>query len=649
MWKNKTLATRIVVLVAAAFAFILIAFYFTVKLMSHEALKKTEKEKAQLILDTAAPLIAVRMHLQQDKKTRTILNQMMENPNVVSVKIIQHHQVLAHEKKHNVPLEATEYFTLRQEIRDPLNKTYLADLVLSYSNAVFTKQSRMYDFTLLVVMELLALFVILFTLYLRKLLKPLRNLTSKIKNFEPGKNMQLPTNLREDEIGQINAALTDMNERISEYDSAQRDKTQQLESEIAKKAEELEHLLYTDNLTHLPNRMKLLEDLEVRIDSVLIIANIDAFRQINDFYGQQAGDHVIQKVAAVLEQFSSNFPNMQTYRLSADEFAIFSQLPIEEDILESFLYKISEYFDVNAIMFEDIEIDVHITMGATRRIEQAIEKADIALKSARKNRLPFLIYDEEFNIESKYEANMLWLRKLKFAMANDNIIPYFQPIFDNQDHRIVSYECLMRMREGDGAILTPSYFLEVAKHARLYTRLTRIIVEKCCNHFRDIEASFSINLSSEDIHETATREFIKNKVLDTGVGKRMIFEILESEGIENYEEVSRFIDDMKAIGCRFAIDDFGTGYSNFEHLLRLNIDIIKIDGSLIEHLDKNDGAVEVVETIVEFIRRRKLVSVAEYVHSGPVFDIVKRLGIDRSQGHYLGEPKEETVTQNRPE
>ncbi|HHH72812.1 MAG TPA: adenylate/guanylate cyclase domain-containing protein, partial [Sulfuricurvum sp.] len=365
MWKNKTLATRIVVLVAAAFVIILIAFYFTVKLLSHEALKKTEKEKAQLIIDTASPLLAVRMHLRQDEKVRILLSQMMENQNITSVKLMKHHQVIAQERKHATPLHSSEYFTLRQEIRDPLNKTYLADLVLSYSNGAFIKQSRMYDFTLLIVMEFLALFVILFTLYLRKLLKPLRHLTTKIKDFEPGKTMKLPTNLRSDEIGQINAALSDMNERISEYDSAQRDKAEQLESEISKKAEELERLLFTDNLTNLPNRMKLLEDLEVRIDSVLIIANIDAFRQINDFYGQQAGDHVIKKVAAVLEQFATHFPNMQTYRLSADEFAIFSQLPIEEDTLNAFLKKISEYFDTNAITFEDIEIDVHITMGAT--------------------------------------------------------------------------------------------------------------------------------------------------------------------------------------------------------------------------------------------------------------------------------------------
>jgi len=642
MWKNKSLATRIVILVAAAFAFILIAFYTVVKFLSHDSLYSSEKEKAQLIADTATPLLAVRLHLQQHDKVETILHQMMENPNIVSIKLMQHRRILAEERRSHMARNASEYFTIQNEVRDPISKKPLADLRLSYSNQVFLKQSRLYDFTLLIVLEILSVFVILFTIYLRNLLKPLRHLTSKIKNFQPGTTMKLPNYLRADEIGQINAALADMHDRISEYDTEQRDKSEKLESEIAQKAEELHRLLFTDNLTSLPNRMKLLEDLEVRVDSVLIIANIDAFRQINDFYGHKAGDHIIKQAASVLTQFATHFPHTQTYRLSGDEFAIFSQLPIEEETLETFLNKINEYFDNHPIIFEDIEIDVHLTMGATLRIEKAIEKADIALKSARKSRLPYVIYDESLNVEGKYEANMQWLRKLKYAMANDNIIPYFQPIFDNQDHRIVSYECLMRLRENDGAILTPSHFLKVAKSARLYTRLTQIMVRKCCEHFQNKDAAFSINLSSEDMHDHTTKDFIITTVASTGVGDRIIFEILESEGIENYEEVSLFIDEMKKMGCRFAIDDFGAGYSNFEHLLRLNIDFIKIDGSLIENLDQNKNAAEIVETIVDFTHKRSLISIAEFVHSEPVFDAVKRLGIDRSQGYFLGEPKSDT-------
>lgn len=500
-----------------------------------------------------------------------------------------------------------------------------------------------FGFTPLTALELLALFTLLMTFYLHSLLKPLRQLSTTIDAVEPGSPLQLPIDARTDEIGRINHALSQMYHRLSAHETLRHDRETELESRIAQQNEALQRLLYTDNLTGLPNRMKLIEDLAGHTDAVLAIVNIDAFRQINDFYGQQAGDHIIKMAGHALTLLTEHCLLMKTYRLGGDEFALFCPRPIASEPLEAFLTEVTQYFSDNPVAFKDIDIDVHVTMGVTLKTDKAIEKADIALKNARKRGLSYVVYDESLNVEGRYEANMQWLRRLKYAIANDNIIPYYQPIFDNQDHRVVSYECLMRLRENDGTIIAPLNFLPVAKRARLYTRLTQIMVKKCCEHFREKEAMFSINLSAEDIRDDATKEMIRHTVEFTGVGERIIFEILESEGIENYEEVSRFIDEMKQIGCRFAIDDFGAGYSNFEHLLRLSIDFIKIDGSLIHNLDSNENASEIVETIIEFAHKRSLISIAEFVHCDPVFDAVKRLGIDRSQGFYLGEPKPETL------
>ena len=122
---------------------------------------------------------------------------------------------------------------------------------------------------------------------------------------------------------------------------------------------------------------------------------------------------------------------------------------------------------------------------------------------------------------------------------------------------------------------------------------------------------------------------------------KIIFEILESEGIENYEEVSSFIDEMKSLGCKIAIDDFGSGYSNFEHLLKLNINYIKIDGSLIKNIDTDKYAQIVIETIVDFASKLNITTIAEYVHNESVHEKVKKLNIHRSQGFYLAEPQEE--------
>ncbi|MFW5989869.1 MAG: EAL domain-containing protein, partial [Campylobacterales bacterium] len=119
---------------------------------------------------------------------------------------------------------------------------------------------------------------------------------------------------------------------------------------------------------------------------------------------------------------------------------------------------------------------------------------------------------------------------------------------------------------------------------------------------------------------------------------RAVMEITESEGIEEFDEVIKFIDETKKRGAKVSIDDFGTGYSNFEYLLKLNIDYIKIDGSLIKNIDSDDNSRFIVQTIVDFARKIGVKTVAEFVYSKAIFDIVKSMGIDYAQGYYFGQP-----------
>jgi len=114
---------------------------------------------------------------------------------------------------------------------------------------------------------------------------------------------------------------------------------------------------------------------------------------------------------------------------------------------------------------------------------------------------------------------------------------------------------------------------------------------------------------------------------------------LRFEGIENFEEVSAFIEMMKNLGCKIAIDDFGTGYSNFAYLMRLNVDFIKIDGSIIKNIDTDENSKIVTELIVSFAKRQNIETIGEFVYKEEIFDILKDIGIDYSQGYYLGKPE----------
>ena len=157
--------------------------------------------------------------------------------------------------------------------------------------------------------------------------------------------------------------------------------------------------------------------------------------------------------------------------------------------------------------------------------------------------------------------------------------------------------------------------------------------------FKNKKESFSVNISIDDIKDANTVQEIISTIIRTNTASRIVFEILESEGIENYDEVANFIIQVKSLGAKIAIDDFGTGYSNFEHILRLNVDYIKIDGSLIKNIQKDKKHRIIVETIVDFAKKTDSKTVAEFVSDETIFSIIKEIGVDFSQGFFTGKPK----------
>jgi EAL domain-containing protein (putative c-di-GMP-specific phosphodiesterase class I) len=142
----------------------------------------------------------------------------------------------------------------------------------------------------------------------------------------------------------------------------------------------------------------------------------------------------------------------------------------------------------------------------------------------------------------------------------------------------------------------------------------------------------------EDIINSEMFHFILNKLKSSSASNRVIFEIVESEAIQDFDKISRFIKEIKRYGAKIAIDDFGDGYSNFSYLMKMNVDFLKIDGSLIKDIDTDMNSYLVVETIVGFANRLGIKTIAEYVHSSTVMDKVKSMGIDFSQGYHIDKP-----------
>ena len=400
--------------------------------------------------------------------------------------------------------------------------------------------------------------------------------------------------------------------------------------------EQLYRLANIDKLTSLFNRNKFLEDLETKDNTFLSILNIKRFRDINDFYGFEFGDLVIKRFAEYLQDSIEN-KDITPYRLHSDEFALLSDKDIKTDtiiLLDSMIEELSNKSFV--IEEKSIYLDVSATISFEK--DNLLKTADITKKSAKKDFGNIFIYSKDLNLEKESEEYMFWLKKIKYAHFNKGFIPYFQPIVDNVTHDIVKYEVLVRMLDESGVVYMPHDFLDIAKKTKYYMDITKSIIKSSFEYFKDREYAFAINLTVKDIVDYETQYFILNELSRFEGSNRVIFEIEESQGIERYDDIIKFINAIKEYNCKIAIDDFGTGYSNFEYLLKLKADFIKIDGSLIKDLADNETSKIVVKNIVRFAKDLGIKTVAEYVKDEAVFNVVKELGIDYSQGFNFSKP-----------
>ncbi len=641
---SRSLSTKISLSIAVISLTILVILFAVLEKINREAFYNIELEKATIIANTIEPLIAMDMYLGLDQKIDQIARQLIENPNILAVEITKDGSIIYELASKNFTDDSEDWFRISKTIMQPNAQRKLADLELIYSSKHYKELTNQYTTLTVYLLLGLAVIFILFSFYIKKLLFPLKTIARTLRQYRPDTETMVPFSEQRNEIGRIAKALNEMQARISKYAKVQKDIKHLLEEEVSKKTAQLRRQLYIDALTGLPNRIRLIENIETVGYKALLLINIDDFKEINDLFGHLAGDTILVEFAEHLQKFLTLQPHIRLYKLSGDEFALlFTEANSEEEI-RSFIQRLLAAIEIMSFYHENNEIGLLVTIGATLNMDSALEKADIALKSARVQREHFIIYDEKLNVEEQYKANMNWVQKLKYAIDNDGIVPFFQPIFDNVLHEVAGYECLMRMVDSNGKFISPFFFLDIAKKSRLYTQLTRIIVEKSCRHFQHIDCRFSINLSVEDMLNRETVAFIKQQVAAYDVADKIIFEILESEGIENYDDIARFIDEMKKIGCKVAIDDFGSGYSNFEHLLQLKVDFIKIDGTLIKNIHEDNDAQIVVETIVDFARKLNIKTVAEFVHNDAVYEKVKMLNIDRSQGFFLGEPDANTRT-----
>ncbi|SFP04467.1 EAL domain-containing protein [Hydrogenimonas thermophila] len=394
---------------------------------------------------------------------------------------------------------------------------------------------------------------------------------------------------------------------------------------------------YTDTLTGLPNFMALRDYLKDIDSPTAVLFNIDRLKDLNDFYGYEVGDFVICSLAErIVESIDESG---KVFRLGGDEIVWIKEGDI--DLFE--LLELLEKINYEPIDYEGGEIYISVHCGIGKGKKRLIEKASIALQLAKDNNRPIEFMSDKDENEGKnelYRDRLEWTKKLKEAFEDDRILTYFQPILEVGLDKPRKFETLVRIKGEDGTIYSPGEFMSAAKHSRLYLKMTRTIVLKAMTYMREKPYEFSLNLSMEDIADLPTKNYILELLKSFPEPNRVIFEILETEEIDEFDLISEFIKEAKEIGAKIAIDDFGSGYSNYNYVIRLNIDYIKIDSSLIRNISKDKNSKVVVESIVWTAHQLGLKTIAEYVDSKEIMEEVKNMGIDFIQGYYIGKPME---------
>lgn len=411
---------------------------------------------------------------------------------------------------------------------------------------------------------------------------------------------------------------------------------------IKESRHKLDKIANTDTLTNLGNRYKLIHDINQSSNPALAIINIDNFSELNDFYGYEVGDYIIKQVGSNISELTKHV-DTNIYHLQGDEYVLFNRDIDKYEFEKSITILVRELANMS-VKINDEFLNFNFTTGMSFECEERIlPTADMALKVAKRNNENIVIFSEEISLNQEYENNILWTKKIRAAILNDNFIPVYQPIINNKTNKIEKYESLVRMRDED-KLVSPFYFLEISKKTKYYSTITRTMIEKSFEKFKDSDFDFSINLTIEDILNRDIEEYIYNMLSAYKNGPRVVFEIVESESIENFAEVLNFINKIKKFGSKIAIDDFGTGYSNFIYLMKLNTDYIKIDGSLIREINTNKQALVVVTMVVEFAKKMGIKTVAEFVETQDIQNKVLELGIDYSQGYFFSEPKTDILT-----
>ncbi len=432
-------------------------------------------------------------------------------------------------------------------------------------------------------------------------------------------------------------------------------------SEARKMARTLEHEAAHDSLTGLANRREFERRLELmltrnrveRMGCAILYLDLDQFKIVNDTCGHTAGDELLRQLAHVLRKHIRGRDTLA--RLGGDEFGVMLEgcpLGLAVQIADDMRRSVEEFRFVWDSKTFSLGVSIGLVLAETagNRLTDVLAAADTACYTAKeggRNRIQ--VYHPNDEELQRHHDEMRWVGRINHALEAGRLRLYSQEIkpisssarASNRRH----LEILVRMLNPDGSISPPGAFLPAAERYNLINATDRWVVTETARWLahqstHDELLTVSINLSGPTISDHRFLRFVKRLLEQTGVEAESIcFEITETAAIANLSRAAGHISELKKLGFRFALDDFGSGLSSFGYLKSLPVDYLKIDGSFVKDIVDDPIDRTMVRSINEVGHIMGKRTIAEYVESDEVLEVLRKIGVDYAQGYGIAEPQ----------
>jgi diguanylate cyclase (GGDEF)-like protein len=419
----------------------------------------------------------------------------------------------------------------------------------------------------------------------------------------------------------------------------------------------------TDALTGLPNRSAFEHDVRKLLDDAaeppLAIAylDLDNFALVNDTASHVAGDELINGVAGLLR---SSLPNSDLLaHLGGDEFAMALRNcspTMARERMSAVVRAVETYRCAwnGQVLTTTASVGVVPFRRGDAEFAELLSQADAACFTAKEqggNRVCMAGVHAGDVLDRT--AAMRWAVRIREALEQHRFVLYAQTIDplrtpaggkpDSRRH----FEVLLRMRdEKSGAILGPDQFMSAAERFRLGLRIDREVVNMALGWLEENPAAAAdvavcgINLSAEALGDEGFNRFLSDRLRNSSFpASRLCLELTETSAVRDLGRAQRFINDLRALGCRFALDDFGTGFCSFNYLRSLDVEYFKIDGSFVRDLESSALSMAVIRSITDIAHVLDKQTIAEHTENESIVASLRELGVDYAQGYGIHRPE----------